>query len=185
MANRGRTFRGRGISETQRRKKAWVDMNTLLVQGADVSGGTLTPPDLLAVGESLTLIQFPSQPGFAESTLLRVRGNLSVPKSDYSAGAGGLTFAFGIGVVSDVSAEALAVPNPATASGYDWDGWLFLRQASTTPLEPTAEIVDVKSMRKWKSGDSIVFVAGMTTLNNGGAVGQAFSFSLRGLFLLP
>jgi len=85
--------------------------------------------------------------------------------------------------VSDDAAAALAVPNPATATGYDWDGWMFLRQGNSAALEPNAEIVDVKAMRKWKSGDSIVFVAGFSGL--GTPTNQVFPFSLRGLFLLP
>jgi len=183
VANRGRTFRGRGISETQRRKKAWIDMNSAPFFGNDISGSSLTPPDTVGNNENtVAILQFPSQPGFNESTILRIRGNLSVPKSTY-AGSGGIAFGFGIGIVSDVSAEALAVPNPATAVGYDWDGWLFLRQNTTVAVDPTGEIVDVKAMRKWKSGDSIVFVAGLAA--ESATVSQAFPFSLRGLFLLP
>jgi len=185
MARNSRSFRSRGTSETQRRKKVWIGMNALPALGADVSGGTMVPPDLLAAGASLQVLQFPSQVGFTESTVLRIRGILSVPKSEYGSGSGGNTFAFGIGVVSDAAAEALAVPNPATETGYDWDGWLFLRQQSTAAVDPAGEIVDVKAMRKWRSGDSIVFVAGMTSQNVAGDLGQTFAFSLRGLFLLP
>jgi len=95
------------------------------------------------------------------------------------------TFAFGIGIVSDEAAEALAVPNPATATGYDWDGWMFLRNSNQIPVDVQGTIIDVKAMRKWKSGDSIVFVAGSSAGSGGGQVGQPFEFSLRGLFLLP
>jgi len=77
------------------------------------------------------------------------------------------------------------VPNPATATGYDWDGWLFLRQSDQATVEAQATIVDVKAMRKWKSGDSIVFVAGLATNDVAGVSGPGFGFSLRGLFLLP
>jgi len=187
MARNSRSTFRRGISETQRRKKAWVDMNAATAVGEDLSGGAIKPPDVGSPGDSLALLQFPSQPGFTESTILRIRGSLAIPKSTYGDSGQNITeiYAFGIGVVSDAAAEALAVPNPATASGYDWDGWLFLRQNSTAPLEPTAEIVDVKAMRKWKSGDSIVFVAGLATDSPTGAFGLATSFSLRGLFLLP
>jgi len=143
-------------------------------------------PDLPFAGDSLQLLQFPSQSGFNESTILRIRGTLNIPKSTYSNTTNLNTInAFGIGVVSDAAAEALAVPNPATATGYDWDGWLFLRQASTEPLTPDGEIVDIKAMRKWKSGDSIIIVAGFSTSLVGGALGLNTSFSLRGLFLLP
>jgi len=187
MARSSRSFRSRGISETQRRKKAWIDMNLLAVIGDDISAGALDPPDLVAPGSSVSLLQFPSQAGFQESTLLRIRGSLTVPKSTYS-GVGSPTtvcFAFGIGIVSDDAAAALAVPNPATATGYDWDGWLFLRQSNQSTVEAQATIVDVKAMRKWRSGDSIVFVAGLSTNIPAGTTGASFGFSLRGLFLLP
>jgi len=186
MARNSRSNFRRGISETQRRKKAWIDMNLGAFFGNDVAGGGMTPPDIVGVGESVALLQFPSQPGFAESTLLRIRGSLTVPKSDFNNNPGLVNvFTFGIGVVSDQSAEALAVPNPATATGYDWDGWMFLRTSDQSTVEAQATQVDVKAMRKWKSGDSIVFVAGMATSNSTGLVGQSFGFSLRGLFLLP
>jgi len=127
MANRSRSTFRRGITETQRRKKSWIDMNVGPAQGEDVSAGGLTPSALVAPGGEISILQFPSQPGFMESTLLRIRGVLSVPKSTYTSAPDGTeVFAFGIGVVSDVSAAASAVPNPATAIGYDWDGWLFL-----------------------------------------------------------
>jgi len=159
-------------------------MNALVVTGADMSGSELQTPVLGSPGESLQILQFPSQPGFVESTLLRIRGVLSVPKSSYGSSAAGIV-AFGIGIVSDKAATAEAVPNPATATGYDWDGWMFLRQNITQVLDPAGEIVDVKSMRKWQSGDSIVFVAGASTDAAAGFASQAVSFSLRGLFLLP
>jgi len=186
MARSRSAFRGRGISETQRRKKQWVDMNALPSLGEDISGSELTPPSLVAAGASVRVLQFPAQGGFSESTILRIRGVLSVPKSNWNdmpADSDG--FAFGIGIVSDQSAEALAVPNPATATGYDWDGWLFIRTNHTIPVDPAGEIVDVKAMRKWQSGNSIVFVAGMATSKVAGLAGQSFNFSLRGLFLLP
>jgi len=187
MARNSRSTFRRGISDTQRRKKAWIDMNVQSALGNDISSGTLVPPDLVAPGDSLTLLQFPSQSGFIESTILRIRGALTVPKSDYGLGLAlnNETFAFGIGIVSDAAAEALAVPNPATATGYDWDGWLFLRQSNQSTVEAQATIVDVKAMRKWQSGDSIVFVAGMATDQLAGITGLDFGFSLRGLFLLP
>jgi len=146
----------------------------------------LIPPALVAAGDSLTLLQFPSQVGFVESTILRIRGSLTVPKSDYSSlSTAVFVHAFGIGIVSDAAAEALAVPNPATATGYDWDGWLFVRQSNQSTVESQATIVDVKAMRKWRSGDSIVFVAGSATSLIAGTPAVEFGFSLRGLFLLP
>jgi len=159
-------------------------MNPASAIGENISGGGMQPPDVTGGGDSIQVLQFPSQPGFTESTLLRIRGTLNVPKSFYSLTPGGNeVFAFGIGIVSDTSAAALAVPNPATATGYDWDGWLFLRQAGSVAVEPTGELVDIKAMRKWRGGDSIVFVAGLAT--GASEVGAPFTMSLRGLFLLP
>jgi len=180
------TFR-RGISQTQRRKKAWIDMNVLPFFGKDLAGGELLPPPIAGVGESVSLLQFPSQAGFIESTILRIRGSITVPKSIYTSDASDNTTitAFGIGIVSDQAAEALAVPNPATSTGYDWDGWMFLRQSGLDPLDANATTVDVKAMRKWQSGDSIVFVAGAATDAVAGYTSIAVDFSLRGLFLLP
>jgi len=152
--------------------------------GNDVSGGALTVPAVSGGIPQIALLQFPSQPGFTESTILRIRGSLTVPKSVYDPTANTTKcLAFGIGVVSDTSAEALAVPNPATATGYDWDGWLFIRQSNLATVESQATVVDVKAMRKWKSGDSIVFVCGSAT--GGSAANADFGWSLRGLFLLP
>jgi len=100
-------------------------MNVASGFGENLSGGSLVPPDILSAGESLSAVTFPSQPGFIESTILRIRGSLSVPKSTYNPLAAQTSiFAFGIGIISDRSALLTdAIPNPATASGYDWDGW--------------------------------------------------------------
>jgi len=187
MARNSRSTFRRGISDTQRRKKAWIDMNAAPVLGLDQSGGSL---DLQTIGanEQVAVLQFPSQSGFLESTILRIRGSLTVPKSTYDLVTpfANVIFAFGIGIVSDDAAAALAVPNPATATGYDWDGWMFLRQSNQSTVESQATMVDVKAMRKWKSGDSIVFVVGVTSNDTTPSVpGGSWGFSLRGLFLLP
>jgi len=185
---RGASFRGRsGISDSQRRKKAWIDMNVNAGLGIDQAGGTLLP-NAPAAGEDVAVLAFPSSlnQAFAESTILRIRGSLEIPESTWtSTGVGNITFGFGIAIISEQAAEVLtAIPNPATATGYDWDGWMFLRVGPLKALDSAGTIVDVKSMRKWRSGDSIVFVAGVATNLGGGATGS-FNFSLRGLFLLP
>jgi len=157
----------------------------------DFSGGSLTTQPIVAPGDTTATLVFPSTltSALVESTILRIRGNITVPKSDYGSGAAlGVTTirAFGIGIVSEQAASVIgAVPNPATTTGYDWDGWMFVRQGASTALEPNAEIVDIKAMRKWKSGDAIVFVAGLATDLPAGTGGADFFFSLRGLFLLP
>jgi len=159
------------------------------VAGDDVSAMRLIPPTLVAPGASYETLVFQSQPGFFESTILRIRGSLTVPKSIFGTAGGGATtiFKFGIGLVSDTAALITdGIPNPATATGVDWDGWMFLRGSSDqAPVDIQGTMVDVKAMRKWKSGDSIVLVAGMATDVAAGASGVAFDGALRGLFLLP
>jgi len=189
MAHR-RSFSSRGrTSETQRRKKAWLDLGGHAAAGDDLAAMRLVPPTLVAPGDSTQALVFPSQAGLIESTILRIRGSLTVPKSTFGTSGGGATtiFSFGIGIVSDQAALVTdGVPNPATATGNDWDGWMFIRGGSDqAAVDVTGTIVDVKAMRKWKSGDSIVFIAGMATDVAAGMVGQAFDGSLRGLFLLP
>jgi len=190
MAHRRGSLRGRvGISDAQRRKKAWFDLSPLPAQGEDIACGAIAPAVLVAPGQSTALLVFPSSENaaLAESTLLRIRGWLEVPKTVTQASAGGTACnAFGIGIVTDSAALVTdGVPNPATSSGASWDGWMFLRSSNQSPVDITGSIVDVKAMRKWKSGDSIVFVAGLATDNAAGASGDNFQFSLRGLFLLP
>jgi len=163
-------------------------MNTGVLFGVDASNSRLNTATLVAPGEDVAALAFSSSlnQAFAESTILRIRGSMSLDKS--VAGSAGLTeaVAFGIGIISEQASEVLtAIPNPATATGYDWDGWLFLRQNFSTSLEPNAEVVDVKAMRKWRSGDSIVFVVGSSTDNVAGMASAFVQFSLRGLFLLP
>jgi len=188
MARNSRSTFRRGISESQRRKKAWIDMNTGPALGFDGSCSQLTTQALVAPGAVVAALTFPSSlnQGFAESTLLRIRGTVAVPKSNPSSVGNSECVAFGIGIISEQAAQVLtAIPNPATASGYDWDGWLFLRQNFTAVLDPAGEIVDIKAMRKWKSGDSIVFVLGMATDKAAGMAQVITQFSLRGLLLLP
>jgi len=189
VATRGRTFRGRGVSDSQRRKKVWIDMNVAGGLGFDASGGGLFLPTTASPGEDLAALVFPSStnPSFAESTILRIRGVVNVPKSSYSSSQSGIEcFAFGIGIISDQAAEVqTAIPNPATATGYDWDGWLTVRQSDVPPLDSNATVIDVKAMRKWRSGDSIVFVFGSASGIPAGYSGVTCGFSLRGLFLLP
>jgi len=166
-------------------------MNVAAGTGSDISGGGLSTALEPALGQNVVALSFPSSTNqsFAESTLLRIRGSVVVPKSE----SDGLTvpgfttvYSFGIGIISEKASEVLtAIPNPATAAGYDWDGWLFLRTNWSQPVDPAGEIVDVKAMRKWRSGDSIVFVCGVSTDKAAGALIGVFTWSLRGLFLLP
>jgi len=192
---RGGSFRGRGISESQRRKRSWFSADGAILVGSDLAATSLTPATLSGPGQTIAVLNFSASDNkLEESTILRIRGYVEVPKSVVNTSSAGNTsvFAFGIGVVSDEAAKSVtglsgfdAVPNPATASGVDWDGWMFLRSSNQSPVDVTGTILDVKAMRKWKSGDSLVFVAGAATDVAGGVTAQQFTMSLRMLLLLP
>jgi len=188
MAHRRGTFgRGRGISQSQRRKKMWVNVNASLV---DAAGGDLFIP-ALSPAASLTSVFLPSSlnESFRESTILRIRGYVDMPKSTPTALALTTVFAFGIGIVSDEAAglgSTGAVPNPATITGQDWDGWMFLRTSSQIALDITGTVVDIKAMRKWKSGDSLIFAFGSFTDDPAGTPTSASCLhNFRVLILLP
>jgi len=184
MAHR-RSFR-QSAQRAPRRKRLWADLNVQTL-GEDMSITRLVPPTLVAAGASLQISAFASSsaPALLESTLVRLRGFVDIPKILTSAtGLTDTVFAFGIGFVSEEAAAQVAVPNPATGSGLDWDGWMFLRSSTQVPLDITGTQMDVKAMRKWESGTSLIFVAGMSTSNAAGDSGMNFQFSARGLFLL-
>jgi len=180
---------GRGISDSQRRKKTWESMDNSFLGTEDVIGTQLLPPGLIAAGESASILAFSTadNPSFAESTILRIRGYVDVPKSTTDTGVAFQTaFAFGIGIVTEQAADSvIGIPNPATITGQDWDGWLFLRSSNQIALDITGTMLDVKAMRKWKGGESIVLVAGFAMAKVAGDTTQPFSMSMRGLFLKP
>jgi len=190
MAHRRGSFRGRGgISESQRRKKAWAGLTNFGTD--DLNAVTLQPVSLGAPGASLDLTFFDPASGgtltLEESTILRIRGIVDVPKSVLALdGANATTIAaFGIGFVTTQAAQAGAVPNPATVLGADWDGWMFLRSSTQSPVDIQGTMMDVKAKRKWRSGESLVFVAGLATDAPAGAVSQVTSVMCRTLILLP
>jgi len=184
-----RAFRGRsvGISEAQRRKKSWFALSDASL-ATEPNGFSLTAPGLVAAGESQQALIFGTNtnPTFAESTILRIRGYVDVPKSTDAGPTLRNVFAFGICVLPELSAQVLnGVPNPATVQGQDWDGWMFLRVSTQVPLDAVGTMMDVKAMRKLKSGDALVLIAGLATDNPAGANGLPILGGLRGLFLLP
>jgi len=185
-----RNFRGR-VSQSQRRKRLWADLNVPHPNGTgDIAGTRLDTFTTLAAGGTVVLASFPSSgaPALLESTILRIRGYVEIPKStlsDAGAAATGTVFAFGIGLVSEDAATAAAVPNPATGAGGDWDGWMFLRSSTEVALDIQGTVMDIKAMRKWESGQALVFVAGMASDNLAGDASASFTYSARGLFLLP
>jgi len=182
MGHRRGSFRGQRVSETQRRKRSWQAFTDTLDSWRIV----LNPPALVSAGSTLALVSFDGAgtfPGLIESTILRMRGMLDMPKSVMTAATQTIQ-AFGIGFVTNEAALAGAVPNPATASGAEWDGWMFIRTSTQIALDIQGTVLDIKAMRKWDTGQSLVFVAGAetdsTTTGN-----DLFKMSIRGLFLLP
>jgi len=197
MPQRVSRFRGRGISQSQRRKKVWGNFRAAFSTAGVVSNllefdipvGVASPsPQSASVG-----FVFPTTEGggtiSAESTLLRIRGSLNLDKTVVNAGPTAAVRAFGIGVMESTAAALGAFPNPATPEGAGWDGWMFYRDTLIIPVDPEGAIVDVKSMRKIQSGYSLFFAYGIhqvsaddtdTTLQATEA-----TFVARGLFLLP
>jgi len=186
MAHRNRNFGGRGgISDSQRRKKSWRSLPQGL--GSEPNGFFLQTASAALPDNHTTVLFFSTtnNPDIAESTILRIRGFLEVQKTSSLVG-GTDAYAFGICVASEHSAAVVdGVPNPASAEGADWDGWMFLRSSTEVAVDIQGTIVDVKAMRKIKSGDALCLVAGFSTNNSSGGPVGTFVGSLRGLFLLP
>jgi len=189
MAHRRGTFRGRGgISEAQRRKKTWLSFGTV---GSECVGVSLQPPDIgVAPGSSVIVSGITSanaaSAGFLEGTIMRIRGSVLVPKSTTTPGTGNVAIAFGIGFITDEAFAVSAVPNPATAAGADWDGWMFYRTNLAAPLDANAAVMDSKAMRKWQGGTTLAIIAG-ACVDAGSSVGIIgdVQLSVRALILLP
>jgi len=186
MANRsrGRTFSR--VPESIKRKKQW---GSITGYAQDIFGFLLEIPALVGAGDSLALgvLDVENSPTTVEGTVLRIRGSVTVSKSvlNDDASNSSVAVAFGIGFVTDEAAAAGAVPNPATASGAAWDGWMFIRSSTQSPVDVEGTVMDVKAMRKWGGGMSMVFVAGQASDNASGSLGNSVSAQLRVLFLLP
>ena len=200
MAHRRGSFRGRGISDSQRRKKLWSAFQGPAVNESSLGDPTITLNFELAAGPVLTS---PQSQSFAhvfvaandagaidpESTLMCLRGSLQLQKN--AVGVGNIqTFAFGIGVLEAGAALLGAFPNPATPEGANWDGWMFYRSQAQGALDANAGQVDAKAMRKIQSGYALIMVMGSHEATFiAGSVSQAPAiagfFTSRGLFLLP
>jgi len=185
MARNSRSFRSRGISESQRRKKSWFGFADA---GSVQTGNRLVVPAGVSPGSTLTIVGIDSATaasiGVLEGTVLRIRGSMDMPKSEVSSFSGDV-FAFGIGFVTDEAFNAGAVPNPASSEGPDWDGWLFYRSQAQGNLDANSGIVDSKAMRKWQSGTTLCLIAGNSNNDGAGPTGGIVTLLLRGLFLLP
>ena len=203
MAHR-RSFRGR-VSESQRRKKLWGPFVAFprASNGSGTQQTFMSPSIQLSYAGGTGSKIFSDSSGSVfqagvsgidpESTLLRIRGSLQLPKNEFEAeavDAGTTTIAFGIGVLESGAALLGAFPNPATTEGSDWDGWMFYRSQNSGTVDSAGSIVDVKAMRKIQSGYSLVFVFGgskvaYTDGDNATLDPSSAQFTSRGLFLLP
>jgi len=209
MARRA-SFRGRGISQSQRRKKAWSALSGPAV-GQDLTGqGPFTPTlnyqiaagTTDAFGLGADALAFTVESGQLEgdipqeATILRIRGSLILNKNVTDVGntppisdQGIDTFAFGIGVMETGATRLGAFPNPATPDGSDWDGWMFYRSINSAVLDAEGSIIDVKAMRKVQSGQTLIMVAGVQSAMYDNAVGTLAGLSAaltaRILLLLP
>ncbi len=201
MAHR-RTFRGRGISDSQRRKKTWIAVKeqtgaTGALQSffrTSISMNVAATGSVNGDSQSATfgLIDVGSAPGgdeFSmlpeESTILRIRGTLDFPKNVKGSIAQVVNaqYLWGIGVTDIRGIVNGANPLPITDS--DWDGWMLLRGGTLPPLDATGTILDIKSMRKLKTGDAL-FIA-VQSVNGASVIAPAaeWFFDLRLLILLP
>jgi len=201
---RARSFRGRGISDSQRRKKSWIQITGPAIVDSGSSGGVQTPNMTFAIasgglanassqGRSIGLISDPVLDKVpAESTILRLRGSINLQKNSLDTPNGVVeNLALGIGVMEATAAALGAFPNPATPDGGAWDGWMFYRSQQQSNVDANSGVVDVKSMRKVQSGEAIIIVFGVfVATDDGSDLPQAVndricSVNLRGLILLP
>jgi len=209
MAHRRGSFR-RGISQSQRRKKAWSALAGPAI-GQDLSGqGSFTntfnyqiaagSTDAFGLGDDALAFTVDAGTGASdipqESTILRIRGSLILNKNVTDVGntppiadQGIDTFAFGIGVMETGATQLGAFPNPATPDGSDWDGWMFYRSINSSIVDANASVIDVKAMRKVESGMTLIMVAGVQSSMYDNTVGTLAALSAaltaRLLLLLP
>jgi len=186
MAHRRGSFRGSRVPESLRRKKTWASFSE---GGLSSMGVTLFVTAVAGPSDSLQVafIDSGTASAIVEGTLMRIRGSVNIPKSQGTVNAATqISLAFGIGFVTDEAATAGAVPNPATAVGADWDGWLFYRSNTAAPLDANATVMDSKAMRKWDGGQSLALVFGVSQNTGSTVTGtQSMDIFARGLFLLP
>ncbi len=204
MAHRRGGFRGRGISESQRRKKAWVSVKTALgavaqdnalfqtsinitTAAAGTATGTHTEASLILVSDTEPGVGEEASTLPEECTILRSRGSLTFPKNNIADGSpvGSILeqYVFGFGILDIRSLTQGIFPGPIIDS--DWDGWMFLRQSGVAPVDSEGTVVDVKAMRKIKTGDALFFAAQHVHGGGTASTAKVFNFDMRLLILLP
>jgi len=206
MAVRRSFARGRGISESQRRKKTWISVKVpTAATGLDTAQFQTAaflevPATSTPIGSTqkagLALIEDPGGSATVgaeqstlpeESTILRARGSLLFPKNTALEGTASSTltdqYAFGFGVTDIRGAVQGTFPGPILDA--DWDGWMFLRQSAVAPVDSDGTMVDVKAMRKLKGGDCLFFAVESVSGDGVSTPAGVFIFDMRLLILLP
>ncbi len=187
------------MPESQMRKKTWIQANDpsgitpsatdaaltqirLALTAPGAGKGRYSGQFFALIDDTTELSSIPE-----ESTILRMRGELSMP--DNVVALQGLDFAFGIGITDVRSLLGGSPPNPAADPS--WDGWMFLRHGFQTENEIGTggygdHVMDVKAKRKIRGGEALFFAA---TQQNTGASSSGISadvgFTARLLTLLP
>ncbi len=188
MAHRRGSFRGRAA--TPRRKKTWVQ--ALLPAGVGVlEQPWIQVPDITPTAEGFFRVVDLFPPGAAnenkiptESTVLRIRGQVTVPKS--AAAALFTAQAWGVCVL-DLPTDPLTsddIPGPLSAP--EWDGWMFIRGPSDqVAVDVQGTMYDVKAMRKVEGGKRLAFVSELYADAVSGTPQQMPTYSARVLLALP
>ncbi len=201
MAHRRGSSR-RGISESQRRKKAWIGVKfatsgpggsqalfmtsiRMATAATSANDGAIEDDLFILVSDPTTSVGDEVSTLPEECTILRARGSLIFPKNEPGAGASniGSNYSFGFGVTDIRSLTNASAPGPIT--DVDWDGWMFLRQSAASVQSAFGSVVDVKAMRKIKTGDALFFAAQAVSGDSVVTPAGDWMFDMRLLVLLP
>ena len=124
----------------------------------------------------------------APGTIVRVRGMVNV-YSDQQAATEHQVGAFGMGLVNEVAGALGVTGLPGPSTDALWDGW-FVHQFITqrfnfgddTGLQPhmgTQYVIDSKSMRKFESDESLVFMVENTSSTQGFEIQAGFRILVK------
>jgi len=187
---RARRFRS-SFRGGQRRKKTWIQALTLSGPGGQLIPMIITPALTVPGVDSFARIVDTFQPASpdsnglpTESTVLRIRGQVSVGKSQ---GGGGTDKQVGFGIcvmdLPSIPADSDDLPGPLSAP--EWDGWMFVRGPSEfSAVTVNDSIYDVKAMRKVEGGQRLAFVTEVYS-EDGTDVSPTSTYTARVLLALP
>jgi len=186
MAHR-RSFRG---TRTPRRKKSWVQATSFLSGGAKLQPLIVVPQLVPAFADEFTkIVDFFTAGSVgegkvpSESTVLRIRGQLTLAKSNSINTA---VTAFGIAVIDnlDLAINTDSLPGPLSAP--NWDGWMFIRGPSDqASVDVESTRYDVKAMRKIEGGANLAFVTEYYTVGTTVSDDPPVLYTARVLLALP